>query len=88
MKNVVRRPLKMIAAAMFMVALGYGVATNLEVSESGKTNDVTLSALGSVSAQGEENDTDTGTLYSNAEGTVYCCAAGTTRTCGAASCPW
>ena len=54
MKNVVRRPLKMIAAAMFMVALGYGVATNLEVSESGKTNDVTLSALGSVSAQGEE----------------------------------
>ena len=86
MKKVVRRPLKIIAAAAFMVALGYGVATNSKVSESGSF--VNLSALSSVSAQGEENDTNTGTLYSNVEGTVYCCAAGTTRTCGAASCPW
>ena len=33
MKNVVRRPLKITAAAAFMVALGYGVSTNSEVSE-------------------------------------------------------
>ena len=81
-----KSPLKVIAAASFMVALGYGVSTNSEFSEPGSS--VNLSALSSVSAQGEENDTDTGTLYSNVEGTVYCCAAGTTRTCGAASCPW
>ena len=81
-----KRPLKLIAAGAFMVALGYGVATNSKVSE--LSSFVNLSALSSVSAQGEENDTDTGTLYSNVEGTVYCCAAGTTRTCGAASCPW
>ena len=36
-----------------MVALGYGVATNSEVFESGKTGNVNLSALSSVSAQGE-----------------------------------
>ena len=33
MKKVVRRPLKIIAAASFMVALGYGVATNSEASD-------------------------------------------------------
>ena len=38
---------------MLMVALGYGVVTNSEVSESGKTGNVNLSALSSVSAQGE-----------------------------------
>ena len=43
----------MIAAAMFMVALGYGVPTNSEFSESGKTSNVNLPALSSVSAQGE-----------------------------------
>ena len=45
-----KRPLKLIAAAAFMVALGYGVATNSGVSESGNVN---LSALSGVSAQGE-----------------------------------
>ena len=54
MKNVVRRPLKVIAVAMFMVALGYGISTNSEVSGSGKTGNVNLPALSSVSAQGEE----------------------------------
>ena len=83
-----KRPLKMTAAAMFMVAPGYATSTNSELFESGKTGNVNLSALSSVSAQGEENDRDTGTLYSNAERTVYCCAAGTTKSCGAASCPW
>ena len=83
---MIKRSLKIIAAAMFMVALGYGIATNSEVFE--LSSFINLSALSSVAAQGEENDTDTGTLYSNVEGTVYCCAAGTTRTCGAASCPW
>ena len=53
MKNVVRRPLKITAAAAFMVALGYGVFTNSEFSESGKTSNVNLSALSGVSAQGE-----------------------------------
>ena len=54
MKNVVKRPLKMTAAAMFMVALGYAVSTNSEVFESGKTSNVNLSSLSVVSAQGEE----------------------------------
>ena len=37
-----------------MVALGYGVATNPEVSESGKTSNVHLSALSNASANVEE----------------------------------
>ena len=49
-------PLKITAAAAFMVALGYGVVTNSEVSESGKTSNVNLSALSSVAAQGETTD--------------------------------
>ena len=53
MKKLVKRPLKMIAVAAFMVALGYGISTNSEFSESGKTSNVNLSALSSVSAQGE-----------------------------------
>ena len=52
MKNLVRRPLKVITAAAFMVALGYGVATNSKVSE--LSSFINLSALSSVSAQGEE----------------------------------
>ena len=52
MKNVVKRPLKLMAAAAFMVALGYGVATNSKVSE--LSSFINLSALSSVSAQGEE----------------------------------
>ena len=52
MKNVVKRPLKLMAAAAFMVALGYGVSTNSKVSE--LSSFVNLSALSSVSAQGEE----------------------------------
>ena len=51
MKTMIKRPLKVIAAAAFMVALGYGVATNSEVSE--LSSFVNLSALSSVSAQGE-----------------------------------
>ena len=51
MKNLVRKPLKVIAAAMFMVALGYGVSTNSKISE--LSSFVNLSALSSVSAQGE-----------------------------------
>ena len=53
MKNVIKNPLKVIAAAAFMVALGYGVSTNSEVSESGKISNVNLSAFSSVSAGGE-----------------------------------
>ena len=51
MKKLMKRPLKVIAATMFMVALGYGVATNSKVSELSSL--VNLSALSSVSAQGE-----------------------------------
>ena len=60
MKNVVRRPLKIIAAGVFMVALGYGVATKSEVSGSG--SNVNLSALSSVSAQGENEECPNGCL--------------------------
>ena len=51
MKKVVKRSLKIIAVAAFMVALGYGVSTNSKVSELSSL--VNLSALSSVSAQGE-----------------------------------
>ena len=51
MKNVVKRPLKLMAVAAFMVALGYGVSTNSKVSE--LSSSINLSALSSVSAQGE-----------------------------------
>ena len=43
---------------MFMVAMSYAVSTNSEVFESGKTSNVNLSALSSVSAQGEEEITE------------------------------
>ena len=33
MKKLVRKPLKMTAAAAFMVALGYGISTNSKISE-------------------------------------------------------
>ena len=56
MKIVMKRPLKITVSVAFMVALGYGVVTNSEVSESGKTGNVNLSALSSVSAQGETTD--------------------------------
>ena len=54
MKKLIKRPLKITAAAMFMVAMCYGVSTNSAVSESGKTGNVNLSALSSVSAQGRK----------------------------------
>ena len=43
MKHFVKRPLKIIAAVAFMVALGYGVSTNSEVSE--LSSSVNLSAF-------------------------------------------
>ena len=52
MQKLIKRPLKLMAAASFMVALGYGVSTNSEVSESGKTGNINLSALSGVSAGG------------------------------------
>ena len=61
----------MIAAAAFMVALGYGVITNSEFSESGKTSNVNLSALSSVSAQGE-----TTPYHECPGGTVECVRVG------------
>ena len=53
--KVFKRPLKVIAVAAFMVALGYGVATNSETSE--LSSSVNLSALSGVSAGGETGDT-------------------------------
>ena len=35
--KVLKNPLKVIAAAAFMVALGYGISMNPEFSEFGKT---------------------------------------------------
>ena len=48
---MIKRPLKLIAAAAFMVALGYGVATNSKISE--WSSFVNLSALSSLSAESE-----------------------------------
>ena len=54
MLKLIKRPLKLIAAASFMVALGYAVSTNSEFSgSSGKTSNANLSTLNGVSAQGE-----------------------------------
>ena len=50
----------MTAAVAFMVALGYGVATNSEVSE--LSSFINLSALSSVSAQGENEECPNGCL--------------------------
>ena len=60
MKYFMKRPLKIIAAVAFMVALGYGVATNSKVSE--LSSFVNLSALSSVSAQGENEECPNGCL--------------------------
>ena len=60
MKYFSKNPLKLIAAAAFMVALGYGVATNSKVSE--LSSFVNLSALSSVSAQGENEECPNGCL--------------------------
>ena len=57
---------------MFMVALGYGVATNSEVSE--LSSFVNLSALSSVSAQGETGGEDRARL-------VYCTWYSSRRGC-------
>ena len=43
MKKLIKNPLKVMAAAAFMVVLGYGVSTNSEVSEPGSS--VNLSAF-------------------------------------------
>ena len=82
MKNVMKRPLKVIAAAAFMVALGYGVATNSKISE--LSSFVNLSALSGVSAQGETGGEDRTRLvyctwYSSRRG----CRNDNQRTCSA-----
>ena len=59
-----KRPLKVIAAAALMVALGYGVATNSKISEWRSFN---LSALSGVSAQGEEGGVGA-TCYATTQG--------------------
>ena len=69
----------MITAAAFMVALGYGVSINSGVSESGKTGNVNLSALSSVSAQGEENDPCSESkwdVHDDGNGTIVCVSGG------------
>ena len=78
MKHFMKRPLKMIAAAVFMVALGYGVATNSEVSESGETSNINLSALSSASANSEEAYYSCTVSYDCGNGKVECTG---TRSC-------
>ena len=51
MKNLLKNPLKLIAAGMFVVAMGFGMSTSLKVSET--ANNVDLFALSSAVAQGE-----------------------------------
>ena len=84
MKHFMKRPLKIAAAVAFMVALGYGVSTDSEFSESGKTGNVNLSALSGVSAQGETGGEDRARLvyctwYSSRRG----CRNDNQRTCSA-----
>ena len=78
MKIVIKRPLKVIAAAAFMVALSYGVTTNSEVFESGKTSNVNLSALSNASANVEEGDYSCTVSYDCGNGKVECTG---TRSC-------
>ena len=79
MKNVMKRPLKVIAAAAFMVALGYGVATNSEFSE--LSSFVNLSALSGVSAQGETDSSFAVLAYCDYTGTIQGCEEHEWRTC-------
>ena len=76
-----KRPLKVIAAVAFMAALGYGVATNSKVSESGKTGNVNLSSLSSVSAQGETDSSFAVLAYCDYTGTIQGCEEHQWRTC-------
>ena len=54
MKHFSKRPLKIIAAVAFMVALGYGVSTT-NPDNSGSNSNVDLRALSSAVAQGESS---------------------------------
>ena len=60
----------MIAAAAFMVALGYGVSTNSKVSE--LSSFVNLSALSNASANVEEADYSCTVSYDCGNGKVEC----------------
>ena len=80
MEKLIKRPLKLIAAAAFMVALGYGVSTNSEVSE--LSSFINLSALSGVSAQGETEDPCSESkwdVYDNGNGTIVCTSGGSCK---------
>ena len=73
MKHFSKRPLRVIAVAAFMVALGYGVSTNSEFSESGKIGNVNLSVLSNASANVEESaDYSCTVSYDCGNGKVEC----------------
>ncbi|MDE6349095.1 MAG: hypothetical protein K2L60_10730 [Bacteroides sp.] len=75
--------MKKVMKAAFVVAIaavaGYNIYTNL------KSNTVSDLVLANVEALANDENSEKGTLYGNAEGTRYCCCSGT-RTCGAATC--
>lgn len=53
MKNLVRRPLKIVAAAMFIAAIGYGLCSTLSTLKN--TQDISLLTLQKATAQGESS---------------------------------
>lgn len=75
--------MKKVMKAAFVVVIaavaGYNIYTNL------KSNTVSDLVLANVEALANDESSEKGTLYGNAEGTRYCCCSGT-RTCGAATC--
>ena len=75
MKNVLKNPLKIIIAAMFVVTIGFGMNTSLKVSENNGSID--LLALTSAVAQGES-----GFPCGTCKGSPYYCGGYVGGPCG------
>lgn len=60
--------------------------STINVFNANKTETLSDIVLANVEALAEDEEEETGTLYSNASGTKYCCCPGGSRTCGAKQC--
>jgi len=60
MKNLLKKPLKLIAAGLFVAAMGFGMSTTLKVSD--MSSNVDLLMLSSQTAQGEDRPCNLSTI--------------------------
>jgi len=65
MENLLKNPLKVIAAGLFVVAMGFGMSTSLDVSES--YGNIDLLAMRSAVAQSEGGSCEACIEQSNAQ---------------------